>query len=143
AVEFQLGGRFRTLAMPRWLQVLSSCAPCLTGNICCWVLYFFVYSIFGSRFPRGKLDHCPAAGVSWLTTGLRRFMPVSLCGSQERSAYEHAHVLCSRAQRGSCSSIFRLARECFGRAKFGFAAAAFRPAIWSEGAMFKKSFFTD
>ena len=46
---------------------------CLTGNICCWALYFFVSSIFGSHFRRGKPNPSPAAWESWPTTGLREF----------------------------------------------------------------------
>ena len=44
-----------------------------TGNIYCWVLYFFVCSIFGSHFPRGKPNRFPAAWESWRTIGSPEF----------------------------------------------------------------------
>ena len=44
-----------------------------TGNICCWALYFFVSSIFGSHFPRGKPNLCPAAWASWRMIGSPAF----------------------------------------------------------------------
>ena len=36
--------------------------PRSTGNICCWVLYFFERLISGSRFRRGRRNRCRAAG---------------------------------------------------------------------------------
>ena len=60
--------------------------PRSTGNICCWVLYFFECSIFGSRFPRGRRNRCRAVGVSWRTIGSREFTPQWSCGSRERGS---------------------------------------------------------
>ena len=67
---------------------LDSDHPPLTGNICCWVLYFFVCSIFGSRFRRGRRNRCRAAGESWRMIGSQEFTRRSDCGSRERRAFD-------------------------------------------------------
>ncbi len=60
-----LGGGL--LGLLNWKLLLAGC--------CSRVLYFFAYSIFGSRFPYGRRSHCPAAGGSWPTTGWPPFTP--------------------------------------------------------------------
>ena len=59
-----------------------------TGNICSWVLYFFAFSISGSRSQPDKPSPFPAAGVSWLTTGSQAFTPQSAFGSPAQLAFE-------------------------------------------------------
>ena len=51
-----------------------------TGNICCWVLYFFAYSISGSLSQCGKPSRFPADGVSCQTTGSPGFTPAFAFG---------------------------------------------------------------
>ena len=63
-----------------------------TGNICCWALYFFVSSIFGSRSPRGKPNRSPAAWESWRMIGSREFTQRWACGSRGRSGFRYFFV---------------------------------------------------
>src|SRR5579862_1164690 len=62
-----------------------------TGNICCWALYFFAYSISPSRFLLVRRKICQADGESWRMTGLPRCLQQSCFGS-------HADSECSAQQ---------------------------------------------
>ncbi len=64
----------------------SRSIPPSTGNICCWVLYFFECLTSGSLFQRGKRSRCRAAGASWRTIGSPGFTRGSDCGSRARRA---------------------------------------------------------
>ena len=70
---------------------------CSTGNICCWALYFFVSSIFGSRSPRGKPNRSPAAWESWRMIGSREFTRRWACGSRGRSGFRFVALAFRRA----------------------------------------------
>ena len=71
-------------------QLFTYCSPWPppTGNICCWVLYFFECLIFGSRFRRGRRNRCRAVGESWRMIGPRQFTRGSDCGSRARRGFE-------------------------------------------------------
>ena len=58
-----------------------------TGNICCWALYFFVYSIFGSRFQPVKPNPSPADLELWPMIGSPESTPRWGSGSRERLGF--------------------------------------------------------